>query len=200
MKVIQYVISHDCRFLCQVFLPNTKKRAQKIKINATQNNSVPLELGKQHHTGEKSTDCTDQQSFSPSLDISRIMEDECMTKSQLQGFFWHFSHLPQVDGGFWNWHPPSHHGQDQVVSRKAGWLHHQKLLCFPHHDGRNRIKIQLVGLPSISVLINWDGRVSKVVLTCKTMDDLANMMEREHLGEWSSTQPQKSLTPKGYCQ
>ena len=35
-------------------LKNTKKkRAQKIKINATQNNSVPLELGKQHHTGEK---------------------------------------------------------------------------------------------------------------------------------------------------
>ncbi len=35
--------------------------------------------------------------------------------------------------------------QDQVVGRKAGQLNHQKLLCFPHHDGRNRIKIQPCG-------------------------------------------------------
>ena len=34
-------------------LKTQKKRVQKIKINATQNNSVPLELGKQHHLGEK---------------------------------------------------------------------------------------------------------------------------------------------------
>ena len=81
-------------------LKNIKKESQKIKINATQNNSVPLELGKQLHTGEKKNDRRDQQSFSPSLDISRIMEDECMPRSQLRGFFWHFSHLSQVGGGF----------------------------------------------------------------------------------------------------
>ena len=51
MKVIEYVILHDCRFLCPK--NHKKKRVQKININATQNNSVPLELGKQHHTGEK---------------------------------------------------------------------------------------------------------------------------------------------------
>ena len=51
MKVIQYVILHDCRFLCPK--KHKKKREQKIKINATQNNYVPVELGKQHHTGEK---------------------------------------------------------------------------------------------------------------------------------------------------
>ena len=50
MKIIQYVILHDCRFLCP---KNLRKRVQKIKINATQNYSVPLELGKQHHTREK---------------------------------------------------------------------------------------------------------------------------------------------------
>ena len=35
---------------------NIKKRVQKKKkkkINAAQNNSAPLELGKQHHTGRK---------------------------------------------------------------------------------------------------------------------------------------------------
>ena len=44
-------------------------------------------------------------------------------------------------------------------------------------------KYHPVGLPSISVLINRDGRVSKAVLACKTMDDLANMMEWGHSGE-----------------
>ena len=34
-------------------LKNIKKKGQKIKINATQNNFVLLKLGKQHHTGEK---------------------------------------------------------------------------------------------------------------------------------------------------
>ena len=46
----------------------------------------------------------------------------------------------------------------------------------------------LVGLPSISVLINLDGRVSKAVLARKTMDDLAQMIEWGHSLEWSSTQ------------
>ena len=41
-------------------------------------------------------------------------------------------------------------------------------------------KYNPVGLPSISVLINRDGRVCKAVL--KTMDDLANMMECGALG------------------
>ena len=45
MKVIQYVILHDCRFLCPK--KHKKKRVQKIKINATHYNSVPLESGKQ---------------------------------------------------------------------------------------------------------------------------------------------------------
>ena len=77
--------------------------------------------------------------------------------------------------------------------------------CFvsPHHDGRNGIKYNLVGLPSIKILINRYGRVSKAVLGSKTMDDLANMMEWGTLGNdpaLNNHQPQKSLTPKGHFQ
>ena len=45
IKVIQVIPVHNFAWL-QVFM-------QKININATENNSVPLELGKQHHTREK---------------------------------------------------------------------------------------------------------------------------------------------------
>ena len=49
-------------------------------------------------------------------------------------------------------------------------------------------KYNLLGLPSISVLINRDGRVSKAVLASKTMDDLAKIIEWGHSDEWSGTQ------------
>ena len=50
-------------------------------------------------------------------------------------------------------------------------------------------KYKLMGLPSISVLINRDGRFSKAVLASKRMDDLAKMIEwGQHSGEWSGTQ------------
>ena len=45
-----------------------------------------------------------------------------------------------------------------------------------------------MGLPSISVLINRDGRVSKAVLASKKMDDLAKIIEWGHSDEWSGTQ------------
>ena len=37
-------------------------------------------------------------------------------------------------------------------------------------------KYNLVGLPSISMLIDLDGRVSRAMLESKTMDDLAKMI------------------------
>ena len=87
--------------------------------------------------------------------------------------------------------------------KQKGWMTSpSNTALFPHHDGRNGIKYNLVGLPSISVLINRNGRVSKAVLASKMMGDLANMMEWGTLGNGpaiNNRQPQKGLTPKGHC-
>ena len=64
-------------------------------------------------------------------------------------------------------------------------------------------KYNLVGLPSISVLINRDGRVSKAVLASKMMDDLAKIIEwgtQMNGPALNNHRPQKSLTPKGHFQ
>ena len=49
-------------------------------------------------------------------------------------------------------------------------------------------KYNLVGLPSISMLIDLDGRVSRAVLASKAMEVLAKMIECGHSGIWSGTQ------------
>ena len=87
----------------QVFMPpkTWKKRVQKIKIDATQNNSVPLELGKQHHTGDKKEWLDRAAKFQPKFGhfqdhggwVHHAKESTTET-------FWLVSHLPQVGGGF----------------------------------------------------------------------------------------------------
>ena len=49
-------------------------------------------------------------------------------------------------------------------------------------------KYNLVGLPSNSVWLDRDGRVSKAVLASKMMDDLAKIIEWGHSFEWTGTQ------------
>ena len=185
MKVIQYVILHDCRFLCPK--KHKKREYKKSKSMPPKIILVPLELEKQHHTGEKRNDWTDQQSFSPSLDISRIMEDECMPRSQLLGSFGIFLICPRLVEDSKTGIHQSHHGQDQVVSRKAGWLHHQKLLCFPHHDGWNRIIIQPCGSAKHQCVDKpgWEGFqgcVGKQDDGWPSQDDWVG-----HSEEWSGT-------------
>ena len=126
----------------QVFMPPKawKKRVQKIKTDATQNNSVPLELGKQLYTGEKRNDWTDQQSFSPSLDNSEIMEDECMPRSQLRRPFGFFSSAP----GWWGILKPASTKPPWPRSscKQKGWMTSpSKTALFFHHDGWAGIKI-----------------------------------------------------------
>ena len=185
----------------QVFyaLKNIKKRGQKIKINASQNNSVLLQLGKQHHTGEKKNDRTDQQSFSPSLDISQDHGRWVQAKESIAGvllaFFssatgwWRILKLPLTK-------PPWPRSSCEL----KGWLTSpSKTALFPPSWWPKRNQIQPCGSAK-----HRDGRVSKAVLACKTMDDLANMMEWGHSGGMVrhsiTINPKKSLTPKGHCQ
>ena len=49
-------------------------------------------------------------------------------------------------------------------------------------------KYNLLGLPSISMLIDLDRRFSRAVLASKTIKDLAKMIEWGHSAEWSGTQ------------
>ena len=74
---------------------NTFKRVQKIKINATQNNSVPLELGKQHQTGEKKEWLDRPAKFQPKF--GHFQEDnKCMPRSQLRRSFGFFLICPNL--------------------------------------------------------------------------------------------------------
>ena len=64
-------------------------------------------------------------------------------------------------------------------------------------------KYNLVGLPSISMLIDLYGRVSTAMLASKTLDDLAKMIEWGTQGNGQAPiiiNTKKSLTPKGHCQ
>ena len=83
----------------QVFMPQKpwKKRVQKIKIDATQNNSVPLELGKQHHTLEKKEWPDRPAKFRPKFGHFQDHGGWVHAKKSTTEIFWLFSHLPMGD-------------------------------------------------------------------------------------------------------
>ena len=175
---------------------------QKIKINAAQNNSAPLELGKQHHNGKKRNGLTSKVSTHV-LTCPRSQRVGANQAVYYGGPFCLFLFCPRLVEDL---ETDIHRGtmaEVKLYTERLDDFTTKNRFVFPITMAELESKYNFEGPPSISLLINLDGRVSRDLLASMTMEYLSKMIEWGTQGNGlvlNNHQQQKSLTPKDYCQ